>query len=321
MTIVLPSLSAGSSGQAYSAATVNAAINQQKTNIENVVNGIQGFDALLWNNGTATLASDTLSLASKPRALVIDTEGAAATDNLSTISNGTAYQQIWLKATNSGRVITVKHNVGNIKLWSGNDMALSSTTWLMLFYDGTQWTDIALAPNLQAIVPRTLVGSAVGTQSIPNIPAYFKHLLLILETRTDVASTSDNLVLRFNADATAANYYTQYFVVSGSTVTAAEILGLTTTGILLPFSAAGSTGLAGNGYAAVWIFNYASSSMRRDVDARCGVHANTTTTNVKKGDSTGFWTNAANPITSITYLPQNGTNIAANSAYTLYGVN
>lgn len=318
MTIVLPSLSAGSSGQAYSAATVNAAINQQKTNIENVVNGIQGFDALLWNNGTATLASDTLSLASKPRALVIDTEGAAATDNLSTISNGTAYQQIWLKATNSGRVITVKHNVGNIKLWSGLDFVLSANAWLMLFYDGTQWTDVAIAPSLQTITPRTLINSPVSSQSIPNIPAYFKNLLLILEMRTDVAATSDNILLRFNSD-TTANYDYEYFVVSGTTVTAVEALAATS--ILLPFSAAGSTGSAGNGYAAIWIYNYTSTSMRRDVDIRCGVTANTTTTNIKKGDCSAFWRNAANAINSITFLPQNGTNFAANSAYTLYGVN
>ena len=144
MSIVLPSLSAGSSGAANSIAAVNAAINQQKTNIENVVNGIQGFDALLWNNSTATLATDTLSLTSKPRVIVLDTEGAAATDNLSTISNGTAYQMLWLKAANAGRVITVKHNVGNIKLTGSGDLVLSNTTWLMLFYDGTQWTDATI---------------------------------------------------------------------------------------------------------------------------------------------------------------------------------
>jgi len=160
MTVTLPSLSAGSAAAAYSAAVVNAAINQQKTNGENVLNGVQGFYAQKWLNDTKTLASDILDLTGKPRALVIDTEGAASTDNLSTISNGTAYQQLWIKAANAGRVITLKHNVGNIKLNGLTDITLSSQGWILLFYDGTQWSDVA-APPAQAFAintARTVMG-------------------------------------------------------------------------------------------------------------------------------------------------------------------
>ena len=147
MTITLPSLSAGSALAAYSAAAVNAAINQQKTNLENVLNGLQGFDAQLWNHSTATLASDTLSLTNMPRVLVIDTEAGAASDNLSTISNGTAYQPLFLRAANAGHVITIKHNVGNIKLNGGVDVILSASAWLLLFYDGSQYSDVFVPPS------------------------------------------------------------------------------------------------------------------------------------------------------------------------------
>ena len=326
MTITLPSVSAGSAAAAYSAATVNAAITQQKTNIENVINGIQGIDALLWNNSTATLASDTLSLTGKPRVLVIDTEASGATDNLSTISNGTAYQQLFLKAANAGRVITVKHNVGNIKLWGGADVVLNSTNWLQLFYDGTQWSDVFIPPTLptQAMVintARTVLGSNAASVTISSIPATYQHLMLVIEARTDVAAGFESLLLRFNADATAANYYTQYVNAAGATVTAAEVLGATSTGILLFNGAVGNTGSAGNGHIVITIKNYASTTMRRTITWQGYVHSGNTTGLLKMVTGGGDWTNTAAAISSITFLPNAGTNIVTNSAYALYGLN
>jgi len=326
MTITLPSLSAGSAAGAYSAAVVNAAINQQKTNAENIVNGIQGFEALLWVNSTATLATDTLSLSGKPRALVIDTEASGATDNLSTISNGTAYQQLWIKAANAGRVITVKHNVGNIKLWGAADVTLNSTNWLQLFYDGTQWSDVFIPPAAptQGFVintARTVLGSNSASVTISSIPATYQHLMLVIEARTDVAAGFESLLLRFNADATAANYYTQYVNAAATTVTAAEVLGVTSTGILLFNSAVGNTGSAGNGHCVIMIKNYASTTMRRTITYQSFTHSGNTTGLLKLVTGGGDWTNTAAAISSITFLPNAGTNIVTNSAYTLYGLN
>jgi hypothetical protein len=329
MTITLPSLSAGSAAGAYSAAVVNAAISQQKTNMENIVNGIQGFDALLWNNSTATLATDTLNLSGKPRALVIDTQASGATDDLSTISNGTAYQQLWIKAANVGRVITVKHNVGNIKLWGAADVVLNSTNWLQLFYDGTQWSDVFFSlptyvlPTQAMVIntARTVLGANATSVTISSIPSTYQHLMLVLEARTDFGSIYDQLVLRFNADATAANYYSQYVNATGATVTAAEVLGISVTGIHLNYAAVGTTGSAGNGHCVVFIKNYASTTMRRTVTFHNYTHYGNGTTGLIESIGGGDWTNAAAAISSITFLPYNGTNILTNSAYTLYGLN
>ena len=324
MTVTLPSLSAGAMGSAFSAAVVNAAINQQKKNAENVINGITGVDALLWNNSTATLASDTLSLTGKPRVLVIDTEAAGATDNLSTISNGTAYQQVWLKAANAGRVITVKHNVGNIKLNGGADVTLSSAAWLMLFYDGTQWTDtfVPYVMPTQAVAintARTVLGANAASVTISSIPSTYQHLMLVLEIRTNSGLSSDDILVRFNADSTAANYYQEDIVSTVTTNTAAEALGAN--GGIVVKAGNGNSGSAGNGHAVIWITNYASTTMRKVAAFQGYSHGANSSGNIRHVKGCGDWTNTASAISSITFLPVGGSQILANSAYTLYGLN
>ena len=292
--------------------------------INDYKNGVKGFDILKFYKNTATLATDTLALAvsNMTRYVVVDTEGAAATDNLSTISGGSDGQLLYLIAANAARVITVKHNVGNIKLWGGADVTLAADKVLKLFYNGTNWSDVYIPANaVQINTSRTALGSNLTSVTISSIPATYKHLLLILEPRTDVAAPADSLILRFNADASAASYYSQYAIESATSVAAAEILGATTTGVFLPNSAVGNTGSAGNGGAVVWILNYASTTMRRVVMAECGAMAGTTTGLIKAGRVKGFWTNTSAAISSLTFLPATGTNIVTNSAYTLYGFN
>lgn len=166
---------------------------------------------------------------------------------------------------------------------------------------------------------RTVLGANAASVTISSIPSTYKHLRLILEPRTDVAATSDVILLRFNADATAANYYTQYLSVTGATVASAEVLG-TQTGLYLP-GGAGSTASAGNGRIIIDITDYASTTMRRCVTFQSYVHSANTTTNVKVYMGGGDWTNTSAAISSITFLPSAGANILAASAYTLYGYN
>lgn len=324
MTITLPSMKVLAPGVPFSAAAVNAAIRQQRVNLQNIVNGVTGFEKLTWVNSAATLATDTLDLTSKTRVVVVDTEGAAATDNLSTISNGTAYQTLWLKAADVGRVITVKHGVGNIKLWSAVDGTLSSTNWLQLFYDGTQWSDGALPvtypQNFVINTARTVLGANATSVTISSIPATYQHLLLILELSSDSASSSDGALLRFNADTTSGNYYTQYSLGFSTVMAPGEEPG-SVSGIRLTNCVKGSTGGgAGNGQCIVFIKNYASTTMRRTVTYNTYLHS-TATASMQSGVGGGDWTNTAAAISSITFAPQTGTNIITGSAYTLYGLN
>lgn len=169
---------------------------------------------------------------------------------------------------------------------------------------------------------RASLGSAAASVSISSIPSTFKHLLLLLEMRTDAAANFDNILLRFNSDSTVTNYYSQYGFHANTSWTTAENLGATYGACFLGSIAAGNTAPANtNGFAAVWIPNYASASLQRMITYQGGARGAATSGTLRASMGAGWWLNAAAAISTITILPQAGTNLAANSAYTLYGVN
>lgn len=95
-----------------------------------------------------TIASGAVTLADKQRKVVaLDTEAAAASDDLDTI-NGAAYigQVIILRTASSSRDVTVKDGTGNILLPS--DRTLSATTdSLTLEWNGSNWVELGYADN------------------------------------------------------------------------------------------------------------------------------------------------------------------------------
>ena len=76
-----------------------------------------------------------------------DTEGASATDDLNTINGGTDGEILILSGASSTRVVTVKHNIGNIRLDGAADFAMTSgpRSRLTLQYDSrvNQWIEIS----------------------------------------------------------------------------------------------------------------------------------------------------------------------------------
>ena len=70
---------------------------------------------LLSGSATAlTIASGVVTLTNNSSSYVLDTEGAAATDDLDTINGGQDGQIIYLRIANNARNVIVKHNTGNI---------------------------------------------------------------------------------------------------------------------------------------------------------------------------------------------------------------
>lgn len=98
-----------------------------------------------YHDATAvTIASDTIS-ATKPFHRV-DTEGSAATDNLSTINNGSEGDTLVLRAENSARDVVVKDGAGNIQL--NGDMTLNNAQdSITLIFDGSNWLEVGRADN------------------------------------------------------------------------------------------------------------------------------------------------------------------------------
>lgn len=70
----------------------------------------------------------------------IDTEAAAASDNLDTISGANEGDLIFVKAANAARTVVVKDGTGNIKTSGGVDLSLdNSDDLVVLHFDGTSW--------------------------------------------------------------------------------------------------------------------------------------------------------------------------------------
>jgi len=91
-----------------------------------------------------TIASGSITPATA--AVIVDTESAAAADDLSTINGTTLHDGafLFLRAADASRVVTVKHGtgVGAIQLHDAADVALSATSWLQLRRSGTGWMEV-----------------------------------------------------------------------------------------------------------------------------------------------------------------------------------
>jgi len=99
---------------------------------------------------TATIASGVLAI--DPASMIVaDTEAAAASDDLDTISaiptaTLTAGQILVLRAANSARTVSVTE-AGNIKLSSAPFALDNAEDTLTLIYDGTNWLEISRSNN------------------------------------------------------------------------------------------------------------------------------------------------------------------------------
>ena len=79
----------------------------------------------------------------------VDTEGAAAADDLDTINGGVAGMLLVLQCQANARVVTVRDNAGNIQLAGSANCVLNNVyDKLMLIYTpGNRWEEISRADN------------------------------------------------------------------------------------------------------------------------------------------------------------------------------
>ncbi len=95
---------------------------------------------------TLTIASGAVTATKSSH--LIDSEAAAASDDLDTINGGTAGQILILGCVNAAHDIVVKHNTGNIELAGGVDMTLGAVDdTITLFFRGTKWCELCRAIN------------------------------------------------------------------------------------------------------------------------------------------------------------------------------
>ena len=87
-----------------------------------------------------TISGGAISLNKSFSYFLVDTESAASSDNLDTISGGNEGDVIYIKAASSARTVVIRDGQGNILTNGGSSLSLTHADDLaMLFYDGTNW--------------------------------------------------------------------------------------------------------------------------------------------------------------------------------------
>lgn len=99
---------------------------------------------------------------------LVDTEGAAAADNLDTIDQANYLPGsiiLFRGAAPASRVVTIRHAVGNIFLTDGNDYPLTvAGQWLMLRVGGSSWSEVCRFHGTNLTAARAFLG--LGTSAV-----------------------------------------------------------------------------------------------------------------------------------------------------------
>jgi hypothetical protein len=132
-------LTAAELNQVYSdldgAITANAAT--ASTNLENAINGTTSITQLRLGRTTLTIASGAISVTRSSH--FIDTEGAAATDDLDTINGGTDGDVLELYIVSSARTVNLRHNIGNIRTVTGGNIEMVGFQVVQLRFVSSFW--------------------------------------------------------------------------------------------------------------------------------------------------------------------------------------
>jgi hypothetical protein len=309
-------------GQNIDAADVTTPIANLKTAVEDTLNGAQGFDQInLGASSEVTIAGGAIAISRSHHR--VDTEANAASDDLDTISGGAEGDVLMVRLENAARVVTVRHNTGNVHLSNARDVTLSSANQVLrLFYTGTRWVDVTAsqpapaAAGPETILARTVLGTAVPSITIASIPQTYNHLKLILEART---SNSGFFWVRLNGDTTASNYYMQSSALnaSGSFL---ERLGTEQGWLLQQWATPDLSAPAGSfGLTEMLLANYQSVTQMRHMVAQGHSHFDTTANNQRTLLASGAYRAIGSPVTSIDIVTSAGSFVVG-TAWTLIGI-
>jgi hypothetical protein len=98
------------------------------------------------NGGTKTIAAGAITVAAYSY-YNVDTEAAAATDDLDTISGGVYDgQMLMLRAANSARDVVLKDATGNLRL-AGDFTLTHAQDRILLTFDGSAWVELSRSDN------------------------------------------------------------------------------------------------------------------------------------------------------------------------------
>jgi hypothetical protein len=168
-----------------------------------------------------------------------------------------------------------------------------------------------LVGDFESIQTITVGSGGAANIEFTSIPATYTHLQLRGLTRTNRASDEDIFKMRFNSDTTETNYYNHYL--EGST-TAIYVGASNQSWIGLTTSATMTANTFG-GYV-IDILDYANTNKFKTTRALGCYRRNAGGT---IWINSHLWKNT-NAISTITFVPNLGTNFAQYSTFALYGI-
>jgi hypothetical protein len=162
----------------------------------------------------------------------------------------------------------------------------------------------AAGPSYESIATTTVGSGGAASVAFSSIPSTYKHLQVRILNK--VVSGTPDLLMRFNNDS-GLNYNFHILRGNGTSVTAERYIAASISNPVSDYFQASITD----------IFDYTSTSKTKTSRTLEG-RENNTSGEVGMWSHLWFATPAA--ITSITFIPNTGTNIAQHSSFALYGI-
>lgn len=211
--------------------------------------------------GTLTIATGAVTIAAYSQYL-IDTESAAATDDLDTISGGVDGKLLVLRIVNAARDVVLKHNTGNIYNPAGQDITLSATQDIaFLRYDSnlTKWVVIAFQNASTALLPLTLGTSQATTSGtsidFTGIPTTANRVVLSLSGVSGSGTSIPLIQCRVASAAVTSGYLGRAgYAVTGISSTAGLAVSDNSNAVDTLFGSATFTRITGNTWSMVGTF-------------------------------------------------------------------
>lgn len=311
-------------GAPANASIVNAPFSELDDALTNLINGDQAWTQL--NHGaptTLTIAAGIVTVTQTYH--TVDTQGGAGTDDLDTINGGQVGDVLYLSLADASRIVTVKNGTGNIYLSGLSDFTFSSANQVIaLFCLGSVWVDgsgDASPGSFTRLVNMTTLGASAANIDLTGLSQDYSLLLVRAGLRSDAAGVdTDNVLVRFNGDTTAANYFSIASATNTGGLASSENLGASA-GVRILRGATGATASAGYRTALEFtVYNYVPITYPRQMCGKGYYQGSDVTSNLYTLAFGGVWKNTAAAINRITLLPVSGANFVAGSFYEVYGI-
>lgn len=170
-----------------SSAAANALWNDLLGYFNDLIDGTDDYNRLIGKTESLTILSG--SVGASMNFAIIDTQSAAAADDLDTINGYGEGRLLFVRMNDAARVVTMKHGTGNLFFWAGADIVLSATKWTLLIGTAAGWSD------------------ADATSSTGGAPGKFNGRLTLTSatpiTTTDVTAATNVYVTPFKGNRVA----------------------------------------------------------------------------------------------------------------------